>query len=319
MLRALAVAALLAASLPLAGNAQTYPTKPVHLIVPFAPGGGSDFIARLVAQKLGERIGQPVIIENKPGAGGNVGAELAVKSPPDGYTLLLCPASYTVNANLYKVAFDPINDITPIVQLSKGPYLIAVNPAVPVNTLAELVAMAKADPNKLSYASSGNGSHVHVATEYLLSTAKVKATHVPYKGTGPALNDTIAGNVQFLLGSVGPTLPHVKSGRLRGIAVTTPKRIVAAPEIPTVMESGYPSWEVTNWHGILGPKGLPKNVVDKLNREVNEVLKTDELKKLLATDGLEPAGGSPAEFAATIRSEVARWKTVAEQARVKID
>jgi tripartite-type tricarboxylate transporter receptor subunit TctC len=163
-----------------------------------------------------------------------------VKSPPDGYTLLLCPASYTVNANLYKLTFDPVNDITPIVQLSKGPYVLAVHPSVPAKTLQELIAIAKADPDKLSYASSGNGGHVHVATEYLLNTAGVKATHVPYKGTGPALNDAIAGNVHFLLGSVGPTLQHVKSGRLRGLAVTTPKRIEALPDVPTVMEAGYP-------------------------------------------------------------------------------
>ncbi len=238
MLRFLGLLAALALPIlaPCVIAAETYPTKPLKLIVPFAPGGGSDFIARLVAQKLGERLGQPVVIENRPGAGGNVGAELAVKSPPDGYTLLLCPASYTVNANLYKLTFDPVNDITPIAQLSRGPYLIAVHPSVPANTLAELVAIAKRDPDKLSYASSGNGSHVHVATEYLLSTMGVKAVHIPYKGTGPALNDTIAGNVQFLLGSVGPSLQHVKSGRLRGLAVTTPKRIAAAPELPTVME-----------------------------------------------------------------------------------
>ena len=321
MLRFLAFLATLALPMlaPSGIAAETYPTKPLKLIVPFAPGGGSDFIARLVAQKLGERLGQPVVIENKPGAGGNVGAELAVKSPPDGYTLLLCPASYTVNANLYKLTFDPVNDITPIAQLSRGPYLIAVHPSVPANTLAELVAIAKRDPDKLSYASSGNGSHVHVATEYLLNTMGIKAAHIPYKGTGPALNDTIAGNVQFLLGSVGPSLQHVKTGRLRGLAVTTPKRIAAAPELPTVMESGYSTYEVTNWHGILGPKGLPKEVVDRLNRDINEVLKSDDIRKLLASDGLEPAGGSPAEFAAVLKSEVVRWKSVAEQARVKID
>ena len=316
LLTVLALVAALAAP-PLL--AQPYPSKPVRLIVPFAPGGGSDFIARLVAQKLGERLGQPVVIENKPGAGGNVGAELAVKSPADGYTLLLCPASYTVNANLYKLTFDPITDITPIAQLSRGPYLIAVHPSVPANNLRELAAIAKADPEKLSYASSGNGSHVHVATEYLLHTMGIKATHIPYKGTGPALNDAIAGNVQFLLGSVGPTLQHVKTGRLRGLAVTTPKRIAALAELPTVMESGYPTYEVTNWHGILGPKGMPREVVDRLNRDINEVLKTEELRNLLASDGLEPAGGTPADFAAVLKSEVARWGEVARQARVKLD
>jgi tripartite-type tricarboxylate transporter receptor subunit TctC len=224
-----------------------------------------------------------------------------------------------VNANLYKLAFDPVNDITPIVQLATGPYVVTVHPSVPANTLADLVALAKKDPDKLSFASPGNGSHGHVSTEYLLHTAGIKAVHIPYKGTGPALNDTIAGNVQFMLGSVATTLQHVKSGRLRGLAVTTPKRIGAAPELPTVAEAGYPSYEVTNWHGILGPKGLPKEIVERVNRGVNEVLKTEEVRKLLATDGLEPAGGTPEEFAVVLKSEVARWKRVVDQARVKID
>src|SRR5256886_3188842 len=302
-----------------AAGAQQYPSKPVKIIVGFAPGGGSDFIARVVAQKPTERMGTQVIVENRPGAGSVLGSEYAIKSPADGYTLLLTPASYTVNANVYKLSFDPLNDITPIVQLSRGPYVVAVNPSVPAKTLQELVALAKRDPDKLAYASSGNGSHVHVATEYFLYTAGIRITHVPYNRTGTALNVTIAGTTQLIFGSVATALQYVKSGRLRALAVTTPKRIAAAPDVPTVRESGYPSYEVINWHGLVGPKGLSKDIVGRLNREVNEAVKAAEVAKGLASERLEPAGGSAAEFAAILKNEVARWGEVVKQAGVKVD
>jgi tripartite-type tricarboxylate transporter receptor subunit TctC len=299
--------------------AQQYPAKPVRIVVGFAPGGGSDFIARVVANKLTERFGSQVIVENRPGAGSTLGAEYVVKSPADGYTLLLSPASYTVNPSVYRLSFDPIADITPIVQLSRGPYVVAVHPSVQAKTLRELVALARSQPDKLAYASSGNGSHVHVSTEYFLYTAGIKMTHVPYKGTGPALNDTIAGTTQLIFGSVATALQHVKSGRLRALAVTTPKRIAAAPDVPTVAEAGYPSYEVTNWHGLVGPKGLPKDIVARLSREVNESLKSDDLKKILASDGLEPAGGTPEELAAIMKKEIARWADVVKRAGVKME
>jgi tripartite-type tricarboxylate transporter receptor subunit TctC len=299
--------------------AQQYPTKPVRIVVGFAPGGGSDFIARVIANKLTERFGSQVIVENRPGAGSTLGTELVVKSPADGYTLLLSSASYTVNPSVYKLSFDPLNDITPIVQLSRGPYVVAVHPSVPARTLSELVALAKREPDKFSYASSGNGGHVHVATEYFLYTAGIKITHVPYKGTGPALNDTIGGSVHMILGSVATALQHVKSGRLRALAVTTPKRIAAAPDVPTVGESGYPTYEVTNWHGLVGPRGLPKDIVERLNRDVNESLKSKDVEKVLASDGLEPAGGSAQEFASIIKNEIGRWSQVVKRAGVKLE
>ncbi len=313
------LAVLIASLVAGAAGAQQYPAKPIRIVVGFAPGGGSDFIARVIAQKLTERFGTQVIVENRPGAGSTLGSEVVVKSPPDGYTLLLTPASYTVNPSVYKLSFDALNDITPIVQLSRGPYVVAVNPSVPAKTLQELVALAKRDPDKLAYASSGNGSHVHVATEYFLYTAGIKITHVPYKGTGPALNDTIAGTTQLIFGSVATALQYVKSGRLRALAVTTPKRIAAAPEVPTVAEAGYPAYEVTNWHGLVGPKGLPKDIVARLNREVNEALKSKEVEKILASDGLEPAGGSAEELALIIRNEIGRWSQVVKRAGVKAD
>jgi tripartite-type tricarboxylate transporter receptor subunit TctC len=312
----LALAGLLGADI---AAAQAYPAKPIKIVVTFAPGGGSDYIARLIAQKLTERIGMQVIVDNRPGAGGNIGAEAVVKSPPDGYTLLLSSASYTVNPSLYKLPFDPMGDITPIIQLSKGPYVVAVHPSVPANTFAELVALAKREPGKLAFGSSGSGGHMHISTEYLLDETQMKMIHIPYKGTGPALTDAISGNIQLVLGSVATTLQYVKAGKLRALAVTTPKRIAAAPDIPTVAESGYPNWEVTNWHGLVGPKGLPREIVERLNREVNEVLKSKDVEKILGADGLEPAGGTPDELAAAMRMEIARWARVVKHAGVKIE
>jgi len=224
----------------------SFPTKPIKIIVGFAPGGGSDFIARIVAQKLSQKLGQTVFVENRPGAGGNLGAEIAMKSAGDGYTLFLAATSYTVNANLYKLPFDPVHDITPIARLASGPFIIATNPELPVKNLKELVELAKKDPGKLSYASAGNGSITHIATEYFLTTAGIDVLHVPYKGTSPALTDTISGQVQFIFGTVASTMPHVQSGKLKPLAVTTAKRLAALPEVPTVMESGYPNFEVPN-------------------------------------------------------------------------
>jgi len=313
------LSALAAALVAFGAQGQAYPSKPVKIVVGFAPGGGSDFAARVIAQQLTERTKNQFIVENKPGAGSLIGAEFVIKSAPDGYTLLLTPASYTVNPSVYKLTFDPLNDITPIAQISKGPYIVAVHPSVPAKTLKELVAYAKANPGKLSYASSGNGAHIHVATEYLLYTAGIDIVHVPYKGTGPALNDTVGGNVQMIFGSVATALQYVKSGRLRPLAVTTPKRIAAAPDVPTVAESGYPGWEVTNWHGLVGPKGLPKDILQRLNKEINVAVYSDEVKKVLSSDGLEPAGGTPEEFAALLKAEVARWAQVVKRANIKID
>src|SRR5256714_1274367 len=298
---------------------QTYPTKPVRIIAPFAPGGGTDFIARLIAQKLTERLGQQVIVENKPGAGGNLGAEFAVKSAPDGYTLLLVAGSYTVNPSLYKLSFDPVNDITPLIQLSQGPFVVAVHPSVPANNLKELIELARRQPDKLSYASAGSGSIAHLASELFLDMAKIRIVHVPYKGTGPALNDTIAGNTQLIFGSVATSLQFIKSGRLRGLAVTTPQRIPAAPELPTVAEAGVPGYQVVLWHGLVGPKGLPTEVVERVNRAANEALKSKDVDDLLATDGVAPAGGTPDQFRAVIKADIERWSRVVKQANIKAD
>lgn len=318
MFARLLAAGLIALAAPYAA-AQPYPSKPVRIIVPFAPGGGSDFTARLMAQKLTERYGQSFIVENRAGAGGNLGAELALKAPPDGYTLLLISASYTVNPSVYKLSFDPIKDIAPVIQISGGPYVVAVHPSVPAKTLAEFVNYARAQPEKLAYGSSGNGSVMHVSTAYFLDSAKIKVLHVPYKGTGPALQDTLGGQVQLIFGAVPTTLPHVKAGKLRGLAVTTQKRIAAAPELPTIAESGYPDYEVTNWHGLVAPRGVPREVIEQLNRDINSMLGSDDFKKVLANDGLEPAGGPSSRFAEVLARETARWAKVVQQAGIKAE
>ncbi|HXR59068.1 MAG TPA: tripartite tricarboxylate transporter substrate binding protein [Burkholderiales bacterium] len=311
------VLALVLALLASPALAQTWPAKPVRIIVPFAPGGGSDFIARFMAQRLSATLGNEVIVENKPGAGGVIGIEQGIKSPADGYTLVLIASSYTVNPSVYKISFDPVADITPIVQLSQGPLLIVVNPSVPAKTAKDLIAMAKAKPGALNFASPGQGSVIHMATEYFDSMAGIKMNHIPYKGTGPALTDTISGQTQVLFSSTATALPHVKSGRLKAIGVTTAKRIPALPEVPTVAESGLPGYEVVLWHGLIGPKGLPAAVVDRVVGEVNKTLKQPETAEQLQNDGVAPAGGTPAQFAAQIKKEIGVWRKVASDAGVK--
>lgn len=319
--QALAWPAALLAALIATGvaEAQGWPDRALRFVVSAPAGSSLDVIARVISDRLRTRLAQPVVVDNRPAAGGTVAADIVAKSPADGYTLLLISASYTVNPSVYKLTFDPINDITPIIQISGGPYVVAVHPSVPANTLAEFVALVKKQPDKYAYGSSGNGSIMHVASEYFLDAAKIKVLHIPYKGTAPAVQDTIGGQVQLVFGAVPVTLPHVKAGRLRALAVTTDKRIAAAPDLPTVAESGYPGYEVTNWHGLVGPKGLPHDIVARLNKEIGEVVKGDDMKKNLAADGLEPAGGSPERFGQILKNEMVRWAKVVQQAGIKVD
>jgi tripartite-type tricarboxylate transporter receptor subunit TctC len=320
-MKKIATAIFFPALVLLAGSAaaQNYPSKPIRIIVPFAPGGGSDFIARFMAQKLSATIGTQVIVENKPGAGGVIGIEQGIKSPADGYTLVLIASSYTVNPSVYKISFDAVGDITPVVQISQGPLLVVVNPSVPVKTAKDLIALAKAKPGELNFATPGQGSVIHMATEYFDNMAQIKMNHVPYKGTGPALTDTIAGQTQVLFSSTATSLPHVKSGKLKAIGVTTAKRIPALPDVPTVKESGLPGYEVILWHGLIGPKGMPKEAVAKIAGEVNKALKLKETDEQLQGDGVSAAGGSPEQFGATIKKEIGVWKKVAADAGVKAE
>src|SRR3954465_13573186 len=248
------LAALSLASAALPVHAQQYPAKPVHIIVPFAPGGGSDFIGRFMAQRLTEAMGKQFLVENKPGAGGVLGIEQGIKAAPDGYTLTLIASSYTVNPSVYKIHFDPVADITPIIQISAGPLVAVARPDFPAKTTQELIALAKSKPGQINFASSGQGSVIHMATELFQSMAGIKMNHIPYKGTGPALTDTLGGQVDIFFSSTATAVPHVQSGKLKAIAVTSAKRIPALPDVPTVSESGVKGYDVTLWHGLIGPK-----------------------------------------------------------------
>ena len=317
-LRRLLAAATLLAIAPTV-SAQDYPTKPIRAIVPFAPGGGSDFIARFMTQRLSELLGKPFVIENKPGAGGNLGTEQGVRAAADGYTLTLIASSYTVNPAIHKLNFDPVNEVTPIIQLSRGPLLVLVNPSLGASTLQDLIAMAKKKPGEIMYASSGQGSIIHAATELFNLKAGIKMIHVPYRGTGPALTDTLAGQTQVFFSSAATALPHVQSGTLRALAVTTAKRLPALPNVPTVAEAGLPGYEVALWHGLIAPKGLPRTIVDKINKAANESLTLKDTAEKLATDGVAPAGGTPEQFMATIRKEIDLWKKLAADGVIKAE
>jgi tripartite-type tricarboxylate transporter receptor subunit TctC len=299
--------------------AQQYPAKPVRIVVPFAPGGGSDFIARFMAQRLTDSLGKQVIVENKPGAGGVLGTEAGIKSPPDGYTLTLIASSYTVNPSVYKLNFDPVNDITPIIQLSQGPLVVVVRPGLPVKTTQDLIALAKAKPGQVNFASSGQGSVIHMATELFQSMAGIKMNHIPYKGTGPALTDTLGGQTDVFFSSTATAMPHVQSGKLGAVAVTTARRIPALPNVPTVAESGVSGYDVVLWHGLIGPKGLPRPIVERINGDVSKALKLKETGEQLQNDGVAPAGGSPEQFAAQIEKEIKVWRKVAADAGVKAE
>src|SRR5258706_3888705 len=311
-------AAILVLVASAAGAQAKYPAKPVHIFVPFAPGGGSDFIARFTAQRLTEALGSQVIVENRPGAGGLLGIEQGVKSDPDGYTLTLIASSYTVNAALYPLKYDPIADITPIVQISQGPMIVVAYPKFPAKNVQELLALAKQKPGTINFASAGQGSITHMVAELFQSRAGIKMNHVPYKGTGPALTDTISGQTDIFFSSTATALPHVKSGRLRAIAVTGAKRLPAEPEVPTIAESGVKGFDVLLCHGLIGPKNLPKPLADRINAEVHKILKIAETAKQLETDGVAPAGGDAPRFAEQIKKEIGLWKDVVAKTGVKV-
>ena len=317
--RALLAASGAAVLAPRGAFAQAWPARPLRLIAPFAPGGGSDFTSRLIAEKLTARLGQTMIVENKPGAGGNLGAEAAIKSPPDGYTYLTISGSYTINAILHKPSFDSLNDIVAIGQFTDEPIVLTVNPAVPAKTLAELVALCKREPGKLTYGSSGPGGLLHLGTELFLDAAGIKATHVPYRGTALALADLLAGNLQMLSGGTTTMLPYIKSGKLRALAMSSRKRLAAAPDIPSYGEQGYPALDFNLWHGMIGPKGIPAEIVARLNAELDAVLKSSDVSSRLAEDGVIAVGGTSDAFMATIRAEVARWQGFIQRTGLKLE
>ncbi len=302
-------------------QAQPYPARPIRVIVPFPPGGGNDTVARAIAQQLGPDLGQAVVVDNRPGAGGAVGAELAAKAPPDGYTLFLAGVgSHVVNPNLHaRLAYDPVKDFAPITLLASAPSVLVVNPAVPARTVAEFTAYARANPGKLNYASNGNGSAAQLAAAMYESMAGVKMVHVPYKGIAPALTDLLSGEVQLMFGTVVALVPHIQAAKLRALAVTSRSRSALLPDVPTLAESGLPEYEAGSWYGVMAPAGTPREVVERLHDAIVRALKTPDVAKRLAAEGAIVIGSTPEEFGAHLRAELARVGKVVRAAGIRIE
>ncbi|MBI3045680.1 MAG: tripartite tricarboxylate transporter substrate binding protein [Betaproteobacteria bacterium] len=312
----LAAALLVSVAAPQAPAAEKYPTRPVRLIVPFAPGGGTDIMSRILAGPVSASLGQTVVVDNRPGAGGALGAELAAKAEPDGHTLVMVSSSYAASAAYRKLPYDPVNGIQPVVLIGTTGLVMVVHPSVPAKSVRGLIDHAKANPGKLNYATVGTGSVTHLAHEQLRLLTGINIVHIPYKGGGPALAAVVAGEAQLTMISMVPTLPHVKAGRLRPLGVTTPKPMRAMPELPRIGDT-VPGFEVIHWYGIWGPKGMPKDVVARWNREVAKVLFTDEMKTRTSREGLEAGGGPPEELHKLIRRDVEKWRRVVKEGNIR--
>lgn len=301
--------------------AQTWPTKPIKFVVPYPPGGPLDSVARLTGQKVSERLHQPVIIENKPGAGGNIGADFVAKSPADGYTILMgAVATHAINPALYKhMPYDANKDFAPITLLVSTPNVLVLNPMVKANNVKELIALAKAEPGKLNFGSGSSGSAGHLAGELFKTMANVEMTHVPYKGGAPAMQDLLSGQVQLMFDNLANSMPQIKAGKLRALAVTTATRSAFAPDLPTIAESALPGFDISTWFGIFAPAGTPNSVVLKLNEEFVRAIKLPDIKEKLDAMGAEAVGGSPEEFAVYVRSEAAKYADVIRRSGARVD
>lgn len=311
-------AALLLAGVPV--GAQDYPTKPLKFIVPAAPGGGNDAVARAIAHSLSGVLGQQVLVENRGGAGGNVGTDFVAKAAPDGYTLLLAFAGpLAMSPGLAKVPYDPLASFAHISLLAKGYQVLVVHPSLAAVNVAELVALARNKPGSINYASAGNGSPLHLAAELFRSAAGIDLVHVPYKGSAPAAAAVLAGDAQMIFGGLVSSLPHVKTGRLRALAITSPQRLVSAPDIPTLAESGFPQVDTTSWYGISAPAGTPAPIVERLSAEVRRIVDSASYRDLLSSQGQEPASSTPAQFRAFVAMELERWTRVVKAAGIKAD
>ena len=317
----LLLAGAIAAALPPTTPAQNYPSKPLRLIVPFPPGGGNDILGRTVAQQLSQINGQQVIVDNRGGAGGLIGADLAAHAVPDGYTIFLASIgnlAFTPALNA-KLPYDPVRDFAPVTRLATSAFLLVVNPAVPAKSVKELIALAKAKPGSLNYASAGQGSSLHLTSEIFKLATGTDLVHVAYKGSAPALTDLIAGQVQLMFGTMPATLPMAKSGKLRALGVSGAKRAAAAPEVPTIAEAGVPGFKVLNWYGIALPANTPQAIVRKLNSDLRSALAAPPMTEALFGQGLEPAGGTPAEFGDFIKSEIAKYSKVVKAANIRLE
>jgi tripartite-type tricarboxylate transporter receptor subunit TctC len=315
-----AVALLVFACIAGFSSAQQYPTRPIRFISPYPAGGGNDTLLRILGDKLGDQVGQRVIVDNRPGANTIVGTELLVKSPPDGYTFILVPNSFATNPSFYpKLPYDTSKDVAPVGQVAQSPQMIVAHPSVPAKTLKELLTLAKAQPGVLSYGTSGNGSTGHLAGVLLTMMTHVELTHIPYKGTAPAVNELVGGHIPLMISSMLATLPHVRAGKLRIIALTTARRSQALPEVPTIAESGVPGYDATLWYGILAPARTPDAIIKRMNGELGTALRNPDVVEKLSSQAVEPHHTSPEQFAALVRTELAKWSKVIRASGVKSD
>jgi len=294
-----------------------YPTRPIRLLTSFAPGGGSDILARLLGPQVADALGQQIVVDNRPGGGGTLGAGIAVQAAPDGYTMILVSGSYGANPALHKLTYDSVNDITPIILIGETGLIATIFPKSPIRTVSDLIAHARANPGKLLFGSAGSGGLGHLAQELFKLQTKIDITHIPYKGSGPVMTALLSGEVHSSFSSVVPSIPHLKAGRLRAIGVTPPRRIRALPDVPTINET-VPGFEVVHWYGIWGPKGIPREIVMRLNKEFAAVLATGAMKQWFAAEGMEPAGGPPEQFHDRIKTDVEKWIRLVKEANIKV-
>ena len=310
--------ALLAAFAGAAIAQSGYPSKPVRVVVPSSAGGGTDIVARIIAPDLSKRLGQQIIIDNRPGAGTMIGIEIAAKSPPDGYTLLMGLSTLAINSALYKkVPYDPVRDFAPITVAVSSASIIVVHPSLPAKTVKELITLSRARPGQINYASAGNGTYPHMTMELFLSMAKLKMVHIPYKGTGPAMIDMLAGHTAVMAATILTGMPQIRAGRLRPLGITSQARSAVTPDIPTIAESGLPGFESVQWYGLLAPAKTPKEIVTRLHAEVTRILHQPETRERFAGDGADPVGNTPEEFGRFIQSELVKWAKVARDAGIK--
>ena len=320
--RTVATAAMGVLVLFAAGSAvaQAWPTKAIKIVVPYPPGGANDIVARLLGQKLTDQLGQPVVVENRPGASGNNGADTVAKSPADGYTLILVTTGHSIAPSLYaKLPYNIRTDLTPVSTLISGPMLVMTNPQGKINSMADLIAAAKVKPGALSYGSAGSGSTTHLAAELIATTAGVKFNHIPYKGSAPAMVDVMGGNVQMVMDLMLSSMPHVKSGKLKAIAITSARRDPALPEVPTLSEAGFPGLEMSVWNGLMAPAGTPKEVIAKLNTEIRKAMELPDLEERIHAQGFSVLTGTPEQFSAVLRSEMDRWAKAVKDSGAKAD
>lgn len=295
-----------------------YPERPIRLIVPFAPGGGNDLIARVIAQKLSDRMSQPVIVDNRAGAGGNIGADIAAKAQPDGHTLLLISVSFVINAALQpKLPFDPLKDFSAVSRMAGAPLVLVVHPAVPAKSVSEFIVLAKSRPGQINYASSGTGSATHFAMELFMAMTGTMLTQVPYKGTGPSMVATAAGEVQSTFNSIPPSVPYIHSGRVRGLGLSSQRRFPLLPEVPTFAETGLPQYTFGSWYGILAPARTPSAIVERLNREIAAVMQLPDVREKVAGFGAEPLSGSSKDFAQYLAKDIAQWSKVVRERNIR--